>query len=165
MTAWTAPRTWTDLEFVGKSIMDPHVRDNLTHLKEKVTGVYVKGTSNVGPTSGTTVLDVISCTAITGDGATPWEITVDLASITFTVASDVFEVRIQNGATQLHSHRIQAAGAVSSAQAGSTLVTINVPAAGSQTYKATIVRVAGTGTATVAGSSTSPILIAARPFA
>ena len=45
MTAWTAPRTWTDLEFVGKSIMDPHVRDNLTHLKEKVTGAYVKGTS------------------------------------------------------------------------------------------------------------------------
>ena len=41
--AWTTPRTWTDGEVVGKTIMDAHVRDNLEFLYDRTQGGRSKG--------------------------------------------------------------------------------------------------------------------------
>lgn len=60
--AWTTPRTWTTNELVTKSIMDTHVRDNLT-------AILPAGPSwtNVTYASGNFTADTGSWTVASGD--------------------------------------------------------------------------------------------------
>ncbi len=118
--------------------------------------------ATVGPTSGTTELDIVTAPAITADGSTPVKISVAWNSVTASAAGDVYEIHIKEGATQLQNTRIKLQA--TSAEAGGSTFVVVTPSAGSHTYKATIVRVNGTGTAQMAAGATQPITIAVEQF-
>ena len=66
--AWTIPRTWTDGEVVGKTIMDAHIRDNMEHLYDRVQDGRSRGWSYGNeclgvPTDGTMSAQVSGGTA------------------------------------------------------------------------------------------------------
>lgn len=127
-----------------------------------IPSVSATAVANVGPTSGTTELDVVTAPAIMGDGSTPVKVSVAWNSLTGSVAGDTFEIHIKEGATQLQNARIKVQG--TAAEAGGSTFVVLTPSAGSHTYKATVVRVNGTGTATLAAASTQPITIAVEQF-
>ena len=109
-------------------------------------------TANVGPTSGTIELDVITASAVTIAG-TGRRLKVSLAAqaLSLSVPGDQFKIRLKEGATTLAEFDTDF-------QVGSPWVHVG-PTAASHTYKATIQRISGTGTATVLASGTAPITI------
>lgn len=117
-------------------------------------------TSNVGPTSGTTELDVITAPAVTIAGTTRrLKITFSFRSINGSVANDIFSLRIKEGATILHESNWQTTLAVNGVGGGNIVAIVDSPTAASHTYKATITRVSGTGTATIEQVAGAPIVI------
>lgn len=123
----------------------------------KIPSVYTAVTTTVGPTSGTTELTVATAPAITGDGTSKVKISVAWNSMTFSVAGDIFEIHIKDGATQLANYRVKGQG--TTAEAGGSTFVVDVPSAAAHTYTATVQRITGTGTVTMAAGSTQPITI------
>jgi hypothetical protein len=125
-------------------------------------GVLAKttATANAGPTSGTTELDIITLTAITLN-ASDRRLLLKFYCRGYSCsnAGDLFTVRLKEGATTL-TDGAYLPSATGVASIGAYLeVYIDSAATGSHTYKATIVRSIGSGTATVAGTATAPITI------
>lgn len=125
-------------------------------------GVLAKTTttSNVGPTSGTTELDIITLPAITLN-ASDRRLLLKFycRGYSTTGAGDLYTVRLKEGATTL-TDAAYLPSATGVASIGAYLeVYIDSAATGSHTYKATIVRSIGAGTATVGGTATAPITI------
>jgi hypothetical protein len=115
-----------------------------------------------GPTVAGAELDIVTAPAVNvGDGTRAIRITLNIRGIGPSVAGDIFSVRIKEGATQLHEQnfRMQTAGTASDGLSLSVTLdsNYNKPSAGNHTYKATIIRALGTGTATVQGAAGRPI--------
>lgn len=126
-----------------------------------VIGFATPLTSGVGPTSGTTELDVITAPAVTPAGTNRrLRITFHARAYTCTLATDLFVVKIKEGATVLAEahYNPDDTGAVS---IGTDFTAwVSSPTAVAHTYKATIVRAIGTGTASVSATATAPITLA-----
>lgn len=132
--------------------------------KRTVPAVTASVTANVTPVTGTEVT-LVTAPAITGNGAAQVKISVAWWSMASTVATDVFEVRIKDGATQLAAFRIKNQTAGGQSEAGGAVFTIATPSAGSHTYSAVVVRSSGTGTGTFFAGSTTPATITVEQFA
>ena len=158
--AWTTPRTWAAGEFVTETIMNAHIRDQLNYLNDSRVK-YAQTTSNVGPTSGTTELDIITAPAFTPISATRLiKVSLHLRSLTSATVGDQFTIRIKEGATTFAEALININNSGTSGGDGKAYFAL-VPnaTAASHTYKATIQRATGTGTATVSASATGPLSI------
>jgi|GEM_PF-5238500 len=131
---------------------------DLARVVAKATDV----TSNIGPTSGTTPLDVITATAFTPtDANRRYMLVFHCRSIDTSVTGDQFVVQFQEGSTILNGESYWSVGTGAGDKSGMTLVAfVDGPTAASHTYKVTITRTAGTGTATVDGAATFPIQFA-----
>ena len=119
-------------------------------------------TSSVGPTSGTTELDVITAPAVTLlAGNRRLRITFTCRGMTPTVSSDTFIVRIKEGATILQEAHVVTFGTGTGAHggAGTFEAVVSSPTAAAHTYKATVQRVGGTGTLTLTATATAPITL------
>lgn len=159
---WTAPRTWVASEIPTSSNMNLHIRDNELFLKSGVA-LSTAGSASVGPTSGTTELVVCTAPAFTADGTTIVELSFSWYNITQTVATDLFFVRLYDGATagagtQLAQHfppnALNSGGGYTRA--------VFTPTAGAHTYTARLVRSSGTGTASVIAAADRPMVILLR---
>jgi len=145
--------------------MNTHVRDNLNYLDDSRVK-YQTGTSDVGPTSGTTILDVITAPAFTPISSSRLlRVMFHYRSITGTVSGDVFEMMVREGSTQLNSNneKIQSTG--TGQNGGVVEALVASPSAAAHTYNGSIQRASGTGTGTVNGSSTFAILITVEDIA
>lgn len=58
MSGWTTPRTWTVDELVTASMMNTHIRDNLTVLKDPPSDSYVANEASDYTTTSTSFVDV-----------------------------------------------------------------------------------------------------------
>jgi len=103
-------------------------------------------TSTVTPIT-TTATTLVTAPSITGDAVTKVKIAVSIWGVSSSVATDQFEIRIMDGATQIGSQRVvfPAAGVAQ----GVSLFAVDTPSAAAHTYSATCIRVAGTGNGTV----------------
>lgn len=112
-----------------------------------------------GPTSGTTELDVNTANAVTIAGTNRRiRITFHARSVTGTVTNDVFVVTIREGATLLGQTIINFPSGTTSVPCFCEAV-VDSPTAASHTYKATVQRTVGTGTATVNGTTQPSLLL------
>lgn len=115
----------------------------------------VQGTTNAGPTSGTTPLTIMSSSSITLDGSTKVRVRFQCSRIDTSVANDVFSFAVlDNGVSQL-SFRYLARAA---ADTGFTFEWISNPApsAGAHTFSVNVTRTSGTGTLTINAAAASP---------
>lgn len=119
-------------------------------------------TSSAAATSGTTELDVLTATAVTpAEAGRRWRLRWHCLGITGTVANDIFTVRIKEGATELNASRnVTIVTGVSIASGGCDFEAIvDSPTLVAHTYKVTIARNTGTGTATVGAAATTPMTL------
>jgi hypothetical protein len=130
----------------------------------RLNGLSSKVATPVGPLTSLTSL--VTAAPVTGDGVKRFKITGSFYSIVGTVAGDVFEARLYDGSlsTLLGMQRVLIPASPFQT-AGVTVVTTNVPAAGSHLYQMYLARVTGTGTATVSGGNTFPIEIIVEQIA
>ncbi|HEV8653266.1 MAG TPA: hypothetical protein VG276_28705 [Actinomycetes bacterium] len=114
-------------------------------------------TADVGPTSGTTELDVVTASAVVLLAANRrLKLTFAWRGLSGATSGDVYTLRIKEGATVLMESTQAPSGALG--QLGGTMVRhLPSPTAASHTYKATIQRAAGTGTVSVQGNANYPI--------
>lgn len=91
------------------------------------------------------------------------EIRFSCIGITFTVATDKFDLALFVDGTQVGATRLIAdyAGIVN---AVSSVYALSTPAAGSRTITAKITRTSGTGTATVSAAGTTPMFLTVKQF-
>jgi len=131
---------------------------DITRVVAKATDI----TSNVGPTSGTTPLDVITAPAFTPpDTNRRYMLVFHCRSIDTSVTGDQFVVEFKEGATILNGESYWSVGTGAGDKSGMTFIAyVDGPTAASHTYKVTITRTAGTGTATVDAGGTFPIQLA-----
>jgi len=108
-------------------------------------------TSSVGSITTTPVTILTITTSATGGEIVRLMFTCQ--GVSSTVATDTFEMRILNGATQIGAYRVPLSGTNTS---GVTFFAIDVPSAGPITYTVNCVRTGGTGTGTLAAGATSP---------
>jgi hypothetical protein len=136
-TAWTSPK----------------------NQPQGILGV-TRTTSSVGPTSGTTELDVITAPAVTPSAANRRiRIRAQARGLSGGTVSDQFVVRIKEGATELADDvLVFTTGSITNPGFDIEAI-VDSPTAAAHTYKVTITRTAGTGTVSVAATATSPILI------
>lgn len=157
--AWTAPRTWVASELVDATIMNAHVRDNLNYLNDTRVK-YATQTTASSSTSGTTILDVLSAPAFTPISSSRLlKITAHWRSITVTTDPGTYTLMIREGSTLLNgeNHKVESTG---TGQQGGTMSHLVVsPSGASHTYKFSIQRASGTGTAVVDADATYPIFI------
>jgi hypothetical protein len=124
---------------------------------------YTQVTSNASATSGTTVLDLVTASAVTISTAVRRiKITFHCRGMSCTVAgTDVYTVRIQEGATIFGESNYSAAVLAASATGGCDFAAyLDSPSAASHTYKVTIQRAIGSGAATAQASANGPMYIA-----
>lgn len=122
----------------------------------KIPSVSATSTTSV-TTSGTAASTLVSAATITGDGTSKVRITVFGHAVSGTVANDVFDFKIMDGATTISTHRflVPGSGFVGLPPIGA----VDTPSATTHTYSCTLTRVSGTGTATVNAGAGLPITI------
>lgn len=117
-------------------------------------------TTNQGPTSGTTILDILSAPAVTFAAANRLiKVTIQWRGINVATDPGIYSVMIREGSTKLNeqNHKVETTG---TGQQGGTLVHwIASPSAAAHTYKFSLQRASGTGTGTVEADATYPIQI------
>lgn len=118
----------------------------------------VNGTGNVGPTSGTNELTIITGNAVTFDGVQRVRVTLSIRSITGDTLGDIFGIQIKEDGTQVQQQNWRTE-VINVGARGLTVIytSATAPSAASHTYSASITRQAGTGVATVAGAAGRPI--------
>ena len=159
--AWTTPATPSVGTFITSTFWTPQIKDNLDYLKTQDDVVkYAQATANSSSTSGTTILDVLTAPAFTPVSATRLiKITVHWRSITVATDPGIYLVMIREGSTTLNeeNHKVETTG---TGQQGGTMVHyIANPTAAAHTYKLSIQRATGTGTAIVQADPTYPMQI------
>jgi len=122
----------------------------------------VASTSDPAATSGTTVKTLVTLN-VTCDGISPLELDFSWYGMAFTVAADRYEIAIKVDGTAVNRRVIYAADATYVMEGGN-LRALTTPAAGARVITATIVRVAGTGTADLVAASDAPLLLTAKQF-
>ena len=131
---------------------------NMDKLPQGIMAVATV-TSNVGPTSSTTELDVVTAAAVTPlQSNRRYRLRFHCRGATATVVNDTFVFRIKEGATVLNDlNWVPFATAITHVPDFEAIV--DSPTAASHTYKVTITRATGTGTATVGATATAPITL------
>jgi hypothetical protein len=115
-------------------------------------------TADVGPTSGTNTLDIITAPAVTLLTADRrLRLTLSYRSRIGTVVGDIFSIRFQEGATVLANFRVRIDDTGFGHEGNTYSVPVSSPTAAAHTYKATITRANGTGTGTINATATEPI--------
>lgn len=128
-------------------------------LSQGVISYATPLTASVGPTSGTTPLDIITAPAVTiARTGRRIRITFHCRGNSGTVAGDTFLISIREGGTILQDAVFCPPGTTLTGIANHVIAYVS-PTAASHTYKATITRNSGTGTATVQASADSPITL------
>lgn len=123
--------------------------------------ISARTTTNMGP-GFTTDTTIVTAPAVTADGAAKFKITVTPASFTM-VQYEFWEFRIKRGTTTIATHRwVAPSNALTSIP---SFTVTDTPTAGSQTYSLSLVRVGGSGTATMTASATSPAEIIVEQIA
>jgi len=158
---WTTPATPTLGQFVTSTYWDPQVKENLNYLKTQDDVVkYAQSAGNSSSTSSTTILDVLSAPAFTPVSASRvLKITVHWRSLNVATDPGIYLVMIREGSTKLNeqSHKVETVG---TGQQGGTLTHyVASPTAAAHTYKLSIQRASGTGTAVVEADATYPMQI------
>lgn len=157
--AWTAPRTWVAAELVDATIQNAHIRDNLNYLND-LRVKYATQTTASSSTSGTTILDVLSAPSFTPISSSRLiKITVHWRSLTPTTDPGTWTLMIREGSTLLQAENHKAESTGTGQQGGTMSHIIASPSAAAHTYKFSIQRAAGTGTAVVDADATYPIFI------
>ena len=126
-----------------------------------LTAVTTKGIANIG-SIGTTEVVLATAPSITGDGAKRFKITASFKNMVSTVATDVFVLRIKNGAAVIKEHQVFVYGSSAGGWAGSggqDAFTTDVPAVGTHAYSCVVARVLGTGLGTVEAAAVAPLEI------
>lgn len=119
-------------------------------------------TSSVGPTSGTTELDIITAPAVTLLATNRrLRITFTCRSYNASVTNDTFAVRIKEGSTILEEILVVAFGTGAGACSGANNfeAIVSSPTAAAHTYKATVQRTGGTGTLTIGATADGKITL------
>jgi hypothetical protein len=114
-------------------------------------------TSNSAATSGTTELSLASFTSTFTTGR-KGILRANWRGFNFTVATDIFELRLYQGATQVAGQTVYAGSTAATTGGGSILTEVSGNSA-SNLYDLRVVRIAGTGTATLQASATTPTQI------
>lgn len=140
-------RTYT----VGQVLTAAQVNDFPQGLLGKTAS-----SADVGPTSGTTELDIITAPAATLVAGRRIKLTFHTRAITASTVGDTFVFRLKEGATVFEEFTHTA---ISTSYGITFSAWVDSPTAGSHTYKATVQRTAGTGTVSMSGTG-SPIVIA-----
>jgi hypothetical protein len=117
-----------------------------------VSAVRASSSSTI---SSSTHMGILSTPAVMGDGIKKFKITIYWYSFKATVTGDNFEAGIRrDGATLLDKALVSIQSTYSGPYGnGGSLVTEDVPAAGSHTYDLTAARRNGTGTAFIEGGT------------
>ena len=121
--------------------------------------VSTKVTTNVGPTSGTAELTLITAPPVTGDAVKRFKITASFWCLSGSVNGDRFRMYLK-GSSPANPVATFDFTVTNGTMSGSTLSISDVPIVGAQTYSLTILRVSGTGTATL---NATPV-VAGAPF-
>jgi hypothetical protein len=120
-------------------------------------------TSDASATSSTTELDVLTASAVTLNASNrrikiSWHCRAIAATVTG--GTDIFTVRIKEGATTLAESAFSPVVTAGAATGGCDFFALlDSPTAAAHTYKVTIQRAVGSGTATVKASATGPALL------
>lgn len=126
----------------------------------RILAVATPLTTSVGPTSGTTELDVITAPAITPSSSTRRiRIWFHCRGFSGGTAGEQFVVRIKEGATTLQEQVIIITTASLTNTGTDCHAIVDAPSVASHTYKATIQRTSGTGTVSVAATAGGPITL------
>jgi hypothetical protein len=147
---------------IAQSQMADNIDDLDARVKAAQAGALGRGkiVANSAQSVGTTVLDVVSASAVTPSSALRLlKVSANWAGLVGTVTADLFQISIQEGATVLaaQDHRIDIT--TTSHKGGSMMCYIESPTAAAHTYKLTIVRTNGTGLVTVVATATKPCQI------
>lgn len=138
----------------------PVTSTRLNNYPQGVLGV-ASATSNASATSGTTELDVLTASAVTLATANRRiRLTWHCRGISCTATSEIYTVRIKEGSTVLGESNYASVTTSVAASGGCDFsVIVDSPSAASHTYKVTIQRAIGTGSATVQATSTAPMTL------
>lgn len=133
---------------------------NPKNIPAGILGVATPLTSNVGPTSGTTELDVITAPAVTPATASRrLRIRFHCRGISGGTAGEQFVFRLKEGGTTLDEH-VYTFAVVTITNTGVDFSTVvSSPTLAAHTYKVTIQRTSGAGVATVNATATGPITL------
>jgi hypothetical protein len=157
--AWTAPRDWTAGENVTEAMMDTHVRDNLNYLND-LRVKYAQSTSDSSSTSSTTILDVLSAPSFTPISSSRLlKITGHWRGLNVATDPGIYGVHIREGSTTLNSENKKVESTGTGQQGGTIVCYVASPSAAAHTYKLSLQRLSGTGTAVMEGAATYPIQI------
>lgn len=125
-------------------------------------GVLGRGfsNSNVGPTSGAGILDIISASAVTIAATNRLiKVTIQWRSLVGATDPGIYLVMIREGSTLLNAQAKKIETTGTGQQGGTMIHWIASPSAAAHTYKMSLQRASGTGTATVEADPTYPIQI------
>lgn len=108
--------------------------------------VVTQSTGTLGP-GFTTAAPIITAPSVTGDGVKRFKVTGKSAVTQFTAVGDIFDYRLNYGATVIAAYRVIVTS--TSYASTPTLTVSHVPAAGAAIYSLSAIRVSGTGTALI----------------
>lgn len=114
--------------------------------------VVAQTTTGMGP-GFVTETTIVTAPTVTANGTARYKITVTPAAFTMT-QYEFWEFRIRRGTTLIRASRWVAPS--NALTAIPTFTVTDIPAAGTHTYALSLIRVAGTNTATMTASSTNP---------
>ena len=137
--------------------MDTHIKDNLNYLND-LRVKYAQRTTDTSAFSAET--DVVTAPAFTPISSSRLiKITAFFRGWQASVATDIFAVRLKEGATQLQEKLIRSQSAGTGSDGNFIQVYVASPSAAAHTYKLTGVRLSGTGTMTLQADATYPCQI------
>lgn len=116
-------------------------------------------TTNLGPTSSTTEADLLSATATIAQTNRRLRVRFHCRAVTPSASGDTYVFRIKEGSTTLQEAHVVTTAASGTFPGLDFEAIVDSPTAASHTYKATVQRAIGSGTLTISGTSTAPIII------
>lgn len=138
--------------------MNGHVRDNENYLNDLRVKYATPVTTSVGPTSGTTPLDVITAPAFTPiNSSRLLRVWFHCRGFSGGTAGEQYALKIQESTTVLAEYVVVITTATITNTGADFYAQIASPSAAAHTYKVTITRTSGAGTVSVAATATGPI--------
>ena len=147
--------SWTDS--TGAVLMSVDSGGRLVNKIPAVSSVVTTSVTGVAGTEAT----LATLSAITADGTAKVRVDFSWSNMSCATAGQVWEVRIKDGATVVHTVRIINQTA-STSEAGGHAMVVLTPTAGSHTYSAVAIRISGTATGTWGAASTGPMTLSCQ---
>jgi hypothetical protein len=144
--------------YAAASAGDTWTAARVNDLPQGIIGYATPITASVGPTSGTTELDVITAPAVVlAASDRRLRLRFDCRGLSCTNVGDTFVLRIKEGSTTLKDASYLPSNTGVASIGSDFEAIVSSPTAASHTYKVTIVRAGGTGTASVSATATAAI--------